>query len=221
MAKINVWAISDTHDQHEKLVIPTGINVVICTGDAASVQNVVYNNNSALKFFQWFNDLPIKRKIFIPGNHDTAYSAGLINENDFPEVEFIVDKAFLLNGKKAYGSPYTTAFGTGWVYNMRPGHEEAHWKIIPDDTQLLWTHGPAYNTLDATGFSGDFHVGCKALKNRIKKLYDLELHVFGHIHTEFNIPNAGIFMEHRITYVNASVVDLRHRLINNGIVIRI
>jgi Icc-related predicted phosphoesterase len=45
-------------------------------------------------------------------------------------------------------------------------------------------------------------VGCRPLAQRVKKLEDLRLHVFGHIHSSYGIEEKG-----KLTFINASYCD--------------
>jgi len=48
------------------------------------------------------------------------------------------------------------------------------------DTEILITHGPPYGVLDLTRRGK--RAGCESLLERLDKLDELRLHVFGHIH---------------------------------------
>jgi len=217
--KKTIWLISDTHEQHMKLHVPVGADAVVCTGDVSSYRSPAINEKGMRDFLSWYNVLPVDKLYYIPGNHDTSIEANYIDFKEYPNINVIINKPFDLYGHKAYGSPYTPAFSFGWAYNIKRGQEEAMWNGIPEDTEILFTHGPAYNTLDRT--AGEGHQGCKALEKRISELYNLKLHVFGHFHNEYGIQNAGVTMDYKTTYINASVVDIRHNLINNGIIFRL
>ena len=51
---------------------------------------------------------------------------------------------------------------------------------IPEDTEVLLTHGPAHRILDKT--KKGVRAGCGVLAERLKELERCRLHVFGHIH---------------------------------------
>jgi 3',5'-cyclic AMP phosphodiesterase CpdA len=86
---------------------------------------------------------------------------------------------------KIYGSPWQPEF-FDWAFNLPRGPLLAEkWNAIPNDTDILITHGPPHKILDLT--EGDkLHVGCEELR----KLFDSgsikpRLHVFGHIHETY------------------------------------
>ena len=61
---------------------------------------------------------------------------------------------------------------------------EKKWKLIPDDTDILVTHGPPYKILDKTD-SGE-EPGCKLLANRVAVVKP-KVHIFGHIHESYGV----------------------------------
>ena len=87
-----------------------------------------------------------------------------------------------------------------WAFNLPRGKALAKvWAKIPDDTDVLITHGPPYGILDKTE-RGE-HCGCQDLLERIKVI-QLKLHIFGHIHEGY-----GMFQDESTTFVNGSVCD--------------
>ena len=84
----------------------------------------------------------------------------------------------MIDGIKIYGSPWTPFF-YNWAFNLRRGQQIASkWAAIPDDTDILITHGPPYGVLDS---ASDGSVGCKDLLDRIE-IVKPQYHIFGHIH---------------------------------------
>lgn len=61
---------------------------------------------------------------------------------------------------------------------------KAKWDLIPEDTDVLITHGPARGMRD---FTGDEHAGCEELMRRKQQLHGLRLHVCGHIHQAYGV----------------------------------
>ena len=89
------------------------------------------------------------------------------------------------------------------------------WDIIPNDTDIVVTHGPPQGILDLTeNRDGTLEqVGCKSLANRMEKLQP-KLHCFGHIHDFKEIKNSGLLKVSGQTtmYSNAAcVVDSKFR----------
>ena len=213
-----IWCISDTHCNHTQLKIPADIDMVIHAGDASCYQDLSYNDAEMHTFLKWFNDLSIKYKIYVPGNHDTSVEANMHNfEEDYPEIIVLINKEVVIEGIKIYGSPITPRFGVGWAYNCAHNKIHKYWEKIPDDANIVITHGPPKGMLDLTANNGFHLCGCKTLLNRIHWIKP-EYHIFGHIHDESLIYNSGMFKPSgsKTTFVNASTVNLHHKVVNNG-----
>lgn len=218
---MKIVMISDTHNKHNKLVIPDG-DMIIHAGDATGLGR----SDELRKFINWFGSLPHKHKIIIAGNHDWGLEGdqnnwdrfhsrrgGMFTIDDMPAnkamalhmfkqygIHYLENKSITIDCIKIYGSPYQPEFG-GWAFNKYRGPDiKKEWDQIPDDVNILVTHGPPYQILDEVDH-GDF-VGCEELHNRIKRLSDLKLHVFGHIHE-----GRGMKMHNGVTYINASALD--------------
>lgn len=92
------------------------------------------------------------------------------------------------------------------------------WSKIPDDTQVLITHGPAYycNDLVKHAYGRDPHVGSQSLANRKLELQGtLKAHISGHIHEQH-----GTIGTNPIN-VCASVLDDNYRLTYEPIILEI
>ena len=222
---MNILLISDTHCQHKKLNqylhdpdYIKDIDLIIHAGDASNNKSTAINCNELHDFLEWYSDLNIKNKIFVPGNHDTSWEAKMIKEFDYPDIEFLVHQDITINNVKFFGSPYTPTFGTGWAYNRNRAKLFEYWEEIPKDTDILITHGPPKGILDLTYHSASMFesVGDKSLLNRVFNL-NVSYHVFGHIHDEPNIINSGHRIINNTIFINATMTDLKYNLINEPI----
>jgi predicted phosphohydrolase len=63
-----VVCTSDTHNRHKALTIPSG-DVFIHAGDLTMSGDM----KSIRAGFAWMQDLPHRRVLFVPGNHDFAF----------------------------------------------------------------------------------------------------------------------------------------------------
>ena len=104
-----------------------------------------------------------------------------------------------------------------WAFNLDRGEALAErWAQIPDDTDILITHGPPAGILDRiTTPDGTIRPGCEALADRVARL-PLKLHVFGHIHEDHGLEQIGSCL-----YVNASTCTGRYKPVNPPIVIEL
>ncbi|KAG8829294.1 hypothetical protein FRC17_006803 [Serendipita sp. 399] len=143
-------------------------------------------------FYSGNHDLTLEKVFYLRQGHrwhrgkleDPDNARALLNpdsgDDSFRYLEY-ESTTFDANGRtwKAYGSPGSPWFG-GWAFNYDRGEDaEAIMNVIPDDTDILLTHGPPYRVLDAT--TNGAHVGCEALYPRVSQIRP-RIHVFGHIH---------------------------------------
>jgi len=190
---MKIWHISDTHSYHKFLEIPEDIDMVIHSGDFSNYHDVLKNEPEALNFLSWFAALEIKHKVLIAGNHD-AFAIFL----KFKElciglgITYLENTEVVIDGLKIWGSPYTPQFGN-WHFMKSRAKIGRVWQSIPDDTDIIVTHGPPKGILDIS--EDRYHsiefCGCSALKKRVLKMPNLKLMCFGHIHNNTDIINAG------------------------------
>ena len=196
---IKIVMISDTHNLHDKIIVPDG-DILIHAGDM-SMSGTQYEIES---FATWFAKLPHERKIIIAGNHDFLFEKiPSIAETIIRSTNavYLNDTGYTYKGLKFWGSPVQPWF-CNWAFNRQRGADiKKHWDMVPNDTDILVTHGPPWGIGDQSYLNGD-HLGCADLADRIDKLSNLKLHVFGHIHG-----GAGVYPCGRAISVNASVLN--------------
>jgi len=207
--------IADTHKKHIDLEVPDG-DVLIHAGDIG-LENRKHQK-MLWDFHMWIESLPHEHKIVIAGNHDWYISDNLYISQKIlhDSCNFLSDSEVIIDGVKFYGSPWQPDFGR-WAFNLPRGSPLLKkWLMIPDDTDVLITHGPPRDVLDRVYYSNQ-HVGCDDLWDRIVFIRP-KVHVFGHIHEGYGMD--------RLTcpstiFVNASVVNEFYQLVNKPIVIDI
>lgn len=222
MNKKRVWHFSDSHTFENMLKVPNDIDIVIFSGDCSNPRNTLENSFEVLKFLKWFGQLPIQYKIFTGGNHDVSIERKIITDRDFIDNNIIHlwNQEVNIEGLKIWGSPYTPSFGEGWAFNKDRAKIGQIWSTIPEDTDIIVTHGPPKGVLDLSHdrdgkleFCGDV-----ALKKRIRQIKP-KLVCYGHIHSTREIDNQGFvkFADHETIYSNGSIVtDGRFGQINNN-----
>lgn len=189
---MRIWHISDTHGIHRKLKPPKNIDMVIHSGDSSNHPNPGKNEREVREFIDWFYHLPIKHKVFVPGNHDTSIEYGYVTASEFENLgmHLLVDKEIELEGLKIYGSPWCPQYGN-WSYMLpRRTLYDKVWNKIPEGIDILVTHTPAMGYLDLTYHTpnqpgpsvGWENVGCEDLARRVREVRP-KLHCFGHIHS--------------------------------------
>lgn len=201
---MKITLISDTHSKHNQLTLPKG-DILIHAGDVSSRGN----KREVKNFLNWFSKQDYKYKIFIAGNHDFFFEQE--NENIIQEIIpeniiYLNDSGIEIEGIKIWGSPIQPTF-FDWAFNRERGTEiKKHWDLIPNDTDILITHGPPFGILDQT-VRGE-NVGCKELLIRVLEIKP-KIHVFGHIHEAY-----GEAQKHDIKFINASVLNVRYQVTN-------
>jgi Icc-related predicted phosphoesterase len=218
-----IISISDTHEQHDDVIVPDG-DILIHSGDWTYAGKL----DAIEKFLIWFVAQPQKYKIFCAGNHELGLDSGLRRKEKLDLIlsytnkntHYLENSGVNIEGINFYGSP-ASPFFHDWAFNYNRGEEiAAIWKLIPDSTNFLITHGPPYAILDEAPINrrrmveGKISVGCKDLLNRIYELKELKVHQFGHIHNERNVVN-----KNGITFINASICDNDCNPTNKPIVI--
>lgn len=114
---------------------------------------------------------------------------------------------------RIYGSPWQPEF-CGWAFNLPRGPLlAAKWQAIPEDTDILITHGPPLDILDRN--RGDERTGCADLAQHVKRVRP-RLHVFGHIHDSY-----GTLVLDGTTFVNACACDYDYEPVNPPIVVEL
>lgn len=125
-----------------------------------------------------------------------------------PSCHYIHERAVEIAGLKWYGANWTPLFNNWYWMAERGAPMAAHWAKIPDNTQMLVTHGPPMGHLDlimpSFGGTRDYHQGCQDLRDMIDMcLKSLKASLFSHLHYEGNKSKVA----NGVTYVNAAVVD--------------
>ncbi len=195
-------AISDTHSRHHNLKLPKG-DVLLHAGDISYKGK----REEIIDFLNWFCRQNFKHRIFIAGNHDfylEKESPAEIEKMIPTGITYLNDSGVTINGIHIWGSPVTPWF-YNWAFNRHRGPSiNRHWSLIPENTDVLLTHGPMYGILDSV-INGQ-HVGCKDLLKRVQEVKP-KVHVCGHIHEA-----SGIQKQNGITFINASVLNESYEL---------
>jgi Icc-related predicted phosphoesterase len=202
---MKIVCISDVHERWHKLVIPE-CDILISAGD----YSFRGEKHIVKEFHKWLDKQDARYVISVQGNHElwveeNFLEAKQIAQEACPGVYFIDEGPIEIEGIKIYGSAITPFF-CNWAWNRHPQEITKHWNRIPDDTQILITHGPSYNILDktcyATGEERPEPLGCYQLVKRIEQLKDLDLHFCGHIHHSHGQKHID-----GVSYYNASICD--------------
>lgn len=205
---MKIVCISDTHGKHKQIELPDG-DILIHAGDISG-RGEIWQVES---FLQWFSAQPHPYKVFIAGNHDflAEQNATLFKELIPDNIIYLNDEGVEIAGIKIWGSPVSPWF-YDWAFNRQRGEDiKRHWDLIPEDTDILITHGPVHGIRDLT-FDRQ-QVGCEELRKLIWEIHP-RLHICGHIHEAY-----GTSKVDGITFINASILDLKYQVAHSPVVI--
>lgn len=206
---------SDTHEQHRQLKVPDGDIFVHC-GDFTMIGEGRWVED----FNKWLGELPHKYKIVVAGNHDRSFdlkdlegapthAMRYYGRDRLPNAtHYLLNDGCEVEGLRFWGSPYTPIFhSTYWKFHYDRAEGQRLWSLIPENLDVLITHGPADRILDKT-LEGEY-AGCYDLTKRIAEAKP-RVHVFGHIHEAYG------FRKWKDTrHYNVAAVDRLYRLRDN------
>jgi len=213
---MKITFFSDTHRKH-------GLG---CLGDYSAFADTdvaVFSGDMSMRgtvdevkdFLQWYDQMPVKHKIFIAGNHDYFWEksdpiAQLEMLNGLNLI-YLNDSGCTIDGVMFWGSPIQPWFHS-WAFNRMPGEDiKKHWDLIPAGTDVLITHGPPKNILDRVIRDGQT-VGCPTLRDQIFFRIKPKVHAFGHIHEGY-----GTHVESDVIFVNSSHMNEHYEPVNKAI----
>lgn len=209
---MRIVVISDTHSNKLSDLLPDG-DILIHAGDfsnSGSVLEVTKFNEECGKILHKYTF-----GIYVcPGNHDfLAERSQNLCRDILSNANLMIDESLVISGIKFYFSPWQPEY-FDWAFNLpRAGYElEEVWSRIPEDTDILITHTPAFGRLDYVPRGS--HVGCSALRNRIDSLRNLKIHCFGHVHFGY-----GYQYFNNKLYINAAICSEWNGILNQPIVV--
>ena len=216
--KYKVTLISDTHTKHKQITedLPGG-DILIHAGDISSMGY----EHEIREFCGWYNKLATyDHKVFIAGNHDWGFQDNVEKTKEildfYKNIVYLQDDLLCIGEGyqqmlKIWGSPWQPEF-YNWAFNLPINSPEMweKWLMIPENTDILITHGPAHGVLDKVIGLYD-NLGCEMLAQRIKSVKP-KIHVCGHIHS-----GHGYRFDGDTHYFNASVLGEDYKYSNKPI----
>lgn len=224
-----IVCISDTHGQHDALKLPLG-DVLIHGGDMTSTGHV--QTFEELRSFLKQQRKRFSHVICIAGNHDITlhqdfyeehwkrFHARLGQKESCSNVQALIRESCTylehatttVANSVVFGSPWTPVF-FDWAFNYPRNLQAEHlWTAIPDDTDILVSHGPPLGRCDDTDRGS--RTGCASLLRHVQQRVRPRLHMFGHIHEGY-----GCSFDGKTLFVNASSLNVQYEVTNVPIVI--
>ncbi len=207
--------------KHKELTssIPTS-DLIIHSGDYTHVGY----KHQVQQFCKWYNELKnVGKKIFINGNHEKHVETNPefleSTLKQYPNLVHLQDETYGLYDMDVdktiniYGSPWQPEF-CNWGFNLpRNGSElKEKWDNIPENTDILITHGPPHGILDVMEYDPR-HLGDELLRTRVDELKP-KIHVFGHIHSGY-----GYAYINGTHFINAAVLNEEYNFENKPLTV--
>jgi Icc-related predicted phosphoesterase len=208
-AFLTVVTISDTHELHREIDVPHG-DLLIHAGDFT-----MFSKSAAaiLDFNEWLGELPHRIKLVVPGNHEFFLESDPSRRNLISNATLLINEGIEVMGLKVWGSPTTQLYGGAFGLSSPIDRTELYAKI-PDDVDILITHGPPYGILDHSPGTAS-HAGCPQLLDAVQRLKP-KLHIFGHAHGAH-----GVVSSEDTLFVNAALLGVDGDLNQQAVVLRI
>lgn len=175
---ITAHSAHSAHSAHKDLSLGSG-DILFHCGDFTKKGHLT----EVLDFASYIEKQDYKHKVEIAGNHDFFFENNdrfeaekIFNEHG---IVYLNDSYVILEDMKIWGCPVQPWF-YDWAFNRKRGMEiKKHRDLIPDDINILLTHGPPHGILDRT-HCGEY-VGCEELLKIVARI-NPHIHVFGDIH---------------------------------------
>ncbi|CAC5412121.1 UPF0046 protein T07D4.2,Metallophosphoesterase domain-containing protein 1,Metallophosphoesterase MPPED2,UPF0046 protein C25E10.12,UPF0046 protein K07C11.7 [Mytilus coruscus] len=225
-------------DTHSKLHVDNMLNFYVPPGDILLHAGDFTNEGRPLeieRFNEFLGKLSHKKKIVIAGNHELSFDENLFTEaycfkERIDEVKrylrskrikfvremvtnaiYLQDSMVSVCGINIYGSPWQPLYRS-WAFNVNRGEEILQkWNWIPENVDILITHGPPVGHGDLT--KAGINVGCVELLNTVQKRVKPKYHLFGHVHEGYGVTTDG-----ETVYINASSCTKEYNLSNSPII---
>ena len=138
---MRIVAVADTHTFEDDLGdVPEG-DVFVHAGDMLRAGTLEELEPVAARI----RTLPHATKIIVAGNHDWCFvrepqrARALLGD-----AHYLEDSGLEAGGVRFWGSPWQPAYNN-WAFNLPRGEPlAAKWALIPEDTDVLITHGPPH-----------------------------------------------------------------------------
>lgn len=209
-----------TSDLHGSLPKIPDCDLLLIGGDLCGPSNPNAQYEwLAIKFCSWVMELVERgiKVVGVEGNHGIL--AGRHPEyfkqvSDTIPWTYLEDSSTEFDGKIIWGTPSSLPFGNGWAFNVTERNLEDKFDYyIPENTDIIISHGPPYGIGDVPGYShAENHTGSVALKGAIDRIHP-KLVVCGHIHGGYGLYEYEGYNSDKppVKIVNAAYMDEEYR----------
>lgn len=206
---LRIVVMGDTHELHQSVDTPDG-DLLIHVGDFTMFSR---SQSALADFDHWLGELPHRWRLVVPGNHERFFEAASDPRRLLANAKVLINEAVEIEGLPIWGSPVTPGFGPAFVM-ANPADRRRLYAQIPDDTDILVTHGPPLGILDQPPSSG-VHIGDPVLLDAVRRVRPM-LHVFGHVHGAY-----GVVQTEDTLFANAALLGSGGGIEHQPIVLRL
>jgi Icc-related predicted phosphoesterase len=187
---MRICVISDTHQLENEIEIPPCDLLAHC-GDWSFFGR---SEEAMDRFLAWFAEQPARHRVLTCGNHEYPVEADPDKwRRRVRNATLLLNESVTIDGIKIFGSPVTPLYSGAFGMSSEP-ERESLWRTIPEDTDILITHGGPQGVLSGGG-------GCPALRRAVIRVKP-RLHCFGHVHSAY-----GVHPTKNTLFVNAALLD--------------
>jgi len=218
MKKLQIVALSDSHNATKRVEIPDG-DILIHAGDF-SFQG---KSLEIQDFIEWLKDQPHKHKLWIAGNHEWGIEDYPSNANvidNETNSTYIHDKVIEIEGLKFLGCNFTPEFNN-WAFNLTERQSKIYWENAPE-ADVVVCHGTPHTILDSVTPEYKYKrpLGCKHFLSYIERVKP-KVAIFGHIHGGFGHETIKWNDDSETECFNVSVMNEQYQLTNPVTIIEI
>ena len=193
--------------------VPDG-DILVHAGDLTNFFQPLTKSMEMLKDVNdWLGEMPHRHKIVIAGNHDMVFQEEPKKAKTLlTNAHYLENSGIELEGIRFWGSPVTPVQEMAFSLPKTISSREI-WKHVPEDINVLVTHGPPYGIRDQNSVDG-YHHGCSNLLQTLMRIQP-QIHIFGHIHNGYGRESN----RNGNWFLNCSAVNAKRELANPPVVI--
>lgn len=154
------------------------------------------------RFFQHVQQAPCKHAVAVGGNHDNPDFYNERWESD--KIIRLYNQPCEVMGLQIWGSPCSQPFND-WNFMPDDDSRDDIYSEIPNDLDILLTHGPEWLINDMNGIGE--HIGDKILADHIARAKPY-MHIAGHVHEGYGYSNISGTHSYNVSYVGKNFSSL-------------
>ncbi|MBM3192153.1 MAG: hypothetical protein FJZ63_05855 [Chlamydiae bacterium] len=176
-----------TADLHGRLPSIQACDLLLLAGDICPSGSLQQQRGWLdTSFRKWLEEIPAQEVVTVAGNCDYLFEKApeLVPKN--LRMHYLENTVLPVRGLVLFGCPWQLPFHG--VFNKKEKELEALYAKIPQEVDIVISHGPPFGILDQVKYFSEelgeevlLHTGSLALRKRLLQLHP-QLMVFGHIH---------------------------------------